>query len=32
MSAEDRQKVLDARNTVYSDPNASIDEILRFSQ
>jgi hypothetical protein len=32
MSAEDRQRVLDARNAVYSNPESSMEEILRFSQ
>jgi hypothetical protein len=32
MTDEQRQKVMDARNAVYSDPNANIDDILRFSQ
>ena len=32
LSDEDRQRIADARNKVYSDPNASIEDILRFSQ
>ena len=32
MSAEERQAVLDARNAVYSNPDSSIEDILRFSQ
>ena len=32
LSDEDRQRIAEARNKVYSDPNASIEDILRFSQ
>jgi hypothetical protein len=32
LSSEQRQKVMDARNEVYSNPESSMEEILRFSQ
>ena len=32
LSDENRQRIAEARNKVYSDPNASIEDILRFSQ
>ena len=32
LSAADRQRIAEARNKVFSDPNASMEDILRFSQ
>jgi hypothetical protein len=32
LKASQRQKVMDARNEVYSNPESSMEEILRFSQ
>ena len=32
LTSEQRQKIMNARNEVYSDPDADIEDILRFSQ
>ena len=32
LTSEQRQKVMDARNEVYSNPDSSMEDILRFSQ
>ena len=32
LTAEQRQAIMEARNDVYSNPNSSMEDILRFSQ